>query len=389
METPLSILASPAPAAVSPAASALHIPYRAWAHTILDNNSSQDWLAALGSMLALLLIFWGLKRLALGRLKALSRAAGGGMHQALLAEVPHVGMGSFAAVALYLSSRHLDLPPRLHAALLWLMLAALLFRLVRLAQALLHAWLEQGLSGQGEERQAQAATLKSFRWLLDGLLWLLALLFLMAGLGINITGLAAGLGLGGFAVAMALQSLIKDLFASLSILMDKTFAAGDLISLGDQQGVVERIGLRATRLRSLSGELIIIPNGDLTSGQLHNFKTLRERRQVLRVGVAYGTPDAALEAIPGQLSAIAASQPRVRVERCHLVAMGESSLVFELAYHVQSPDYIAYCDANQAVMLAVVRRFRAQGIEIAYPTQTLQVQGVPARRGRGQGRQAR
>jgi small-conductance mechanosensitive channel len=370
---------------VSPTASVLHISYKAWAHSILDNNSSQDWLAALAGFLVLLLIFWGLKRLLLGRLKALALRTTSSLNDALAEEAGHIGLGSFAALALYLSTRHLDFPPTLHKVLLWLVVAVLLFRLVRLGQTLLHWWLEQALSGQGKERQAQVATLKSFRWLLDALLWALALLFLLANLGVNITGLAAGLGIGGFAVALALQSLIKDLFASLSILMDKTFAVGDFIGLGDQQGVVERIGLRSTRLRSLNGELILIPNGDLTSGHLQNFKSLRERRQVLRVGVAYGTADAVLAAIPGQLKAIAAGQTLVRVERCHLVQLADSALVFELVYYVQSPDYIAYCDANQAINLAVVRSFRQQGIEIAYPTQTLFVQSTHPPEGSGHG----
>lgn len=209
--------------------------------------------------------------------------------------------------------------------------------------------------------------------------WSLLVLLLLDNLGFDVTAIVAGLGVGGIAVALALQNILGDLFASLAIALDKPVVHGDFVVIGDFMGTVERIGLKTTQLRSLSGEQIILANSDLLSSRIRNYKRMQERRVVLTFGVIYQTPEADLRRIPGMVREAICAQDRTRFDRAHFSGFGASSLDFEAVYFVLSPDFNVHMDIQQAVGLALVQRFAAGGIEFAYPTQTLFVSGnIPA-----------
>jgi small-conductance mechanosensitive channel len=210
--------------------------------------------------------------------------------------------------------------------------------------------------------------------------WSLILLLCLEALGVNVNSLIASLGVGGIAVALAAQNVLGDLFASISILLDKPFVAGDAIQVGDFVGTVERIGVKTTRLRSVDGEEIVMGNSDLVSSRIRNYKRVNERRVVCQLGVAYQTASNLAEAVPGMLREIVQGVPQARFDRAHLKALADSSILFELVYCVQSPDFNVRMDAQQAVNLAILRRFKREGIEFAYPTHTVHlVDGAPAR----------
>lgn len=190
-------------------------------------------------------------------------------------------------------------------------------------------------------------------------------------LGVDVTAMIAGLGVGGIAVALAVQNILGDLFASLSIVLDKPFVVGDFIVVGDRAGTVEKIGLKTTRLRSLSGEQLIFANSDLLGSRIQNFKRMQERRAVFTLGVTYQTPIEVLERIPRMLRECIEAQSGARYDRAHFKAFGASSLDFECVYWVLVPEFNSYMDVQQAINLEVARRFQAHGIDFAYPTQTL------------------
>jgi small-conductance mechanosensitive channel len=190
-------------------------------------------------------------------------------------------------------------------------------------------------------------------------------------LGIEVTALIAGLGIGGIAVALATQNILGDLFASLLIVLDKPFVLGDFIVVGDFVGHVEKIGLKTTRLRSLSGEQLVVSNNDLLQSRLRNFKRMIERRVLFTVGVTYDTPLEKLAAVPGMIREIIESQPDVRFDRSHFKEFGSYSLNFETVYFVLSPEFGRYMDRQQAINLAIYDRFAQNEIKFAYPTQTL------------------
>jgi small-conductance mechanosensitive channel len=186
-----------------------------------------------------------------------------------------------------------------------------------------------------------------------------------------VTALMAGLGVGGIAVALAIQSVLGDLFASLSIALDKPFVIGDFVIVGDFMGTVERVGLKTTRIRSLSGEQLVFSNSDLLSSRIRNYKRMEERRVPFVVGVTYQTPAAELEAIPGVVRDIIESTDSTRFDRAHFKGFGDSAYLFEFVYYVLSADYAVFMDIQQAINLGIVRQFAERGIEIAYPTRTL------------------
>jgi len=183
--------------------------------------------------------------------------------------------------------------------------------------------------------------------------------------------------LAAIAVALALQNVLGDLFASISILLDKPFVVGDAIVVGDFNGTVEQIGIKTTRLKSVNGEQLIMGNADLAHSRIRNFKRLLERRSVFTFGVTYQTPREKLERIPALLQEIIEQTPQARFERAHFAKFGDWALVFEAAYFVQHPDYQSYMDAQQAINFELLRRFEQERIEFAYPTQTV-VQALPA-----------
>jgi small-conductance mechanosensitive channel len=196
-------------------------------------------------------------------------------------------------------------------------------------------------------------------------------LLILDNLGVNVTTMVAGLGIGGIAVALAAQNILGDLFASASIVLDKPFVMGDFIIVGDLLGTVEHVGLKTTRIRSLSGEQLVFSNNDLLQSRIRNFKRMRERRVVFSIGVIYQTPYDKLAAIAAILRAAVETQENVRFDRAHFAQHGDFSLNFEVVYYVLSPDFNLYMDVQQAINLTIHKRFEEQGIEFAYPTQTV------------------
>lgn len=219
-----------------------------------------------------------------------------------------------------------------------------------------------------------ATSLGALEFVLKLVLWTLALLLALDNLGIDVTALVASLGIGGIAVALAVQNILGDLFASLSIVLDKPFVLGDFIIVGDLMGTVEHIGLKTTRIRSLSGEQLVFSNSDLLNSRIRNFKRMFERRVVFGFGVIYQTPLAKLKTIPATVKSIITSIEHTRFDRAHFARYGDSSLDFEVVYYVLVPDYNTYMDIQQEINLRLFEHFEREGIEFAYPTRTIFIQ---------------
>jgi small-conductance mechanosensitive channel len=222
-----------------------------------------------------------------------------------------------------------------------------------------------------ESDAASVTTIAALGFLGRVAIWAIVALLAMENLGVDVTALVAGMGVGGIAVALAAQNILGDLFASLSIVLDKPFVLGDNIAVGTDVGKVEKIGLKTTRLRSISGELLVFSNADMLQSRIRNFKRMSERRVVFAVGVTYQTPYEKLAAIPGMLREAVESQSGVRFDRAHLKELAGSSINFEVVYFMLTPDYLPYMDTQQAICLGLVKKFSAEGIELAYPTQKL------------------
>ncbi len=201
--------------------------------------------------------------------------------------------------------------------------------------------------------------------------WSVILLIMLDNYGVNVTTLIAGLGVGGIAVALAAQNILGDLFASLSIVLDKPFVVGDFLIIGDYLGAVEKVGIKTTRVRSLSGEQLIFSNNDLLNSRIRNYGRMFERRVVFSVGVTYQTTSDQLREIPVILREAVQAREGVRFDRAHFQKYGDFALIFEIVYYVLSPDYNKYMDIQQAINLQIFERFAERSIEFAYPTQTV------------------
>lgn len=203
--------------------------------------------------------------------------------------------------------------------------------------------------------------------------WIAGGLFLMDNLGLDITAVVAGLGIGGIAIALAAQAVLGDLFSYFVILFDKPFELGDFLIFGEFLGTVEKIGIKTTHLRSLGGEQIVLSNSDLTATRIRNYKRMQTRRVVFRIGVVYKTPPELLKEIPGLLRQVVEAQERVRFDRAHFASYGDWNLSFEIVYHVDDPDYNLYMDIQERINFAIYEIFAERGIQFAFPTSTVHV----------------
>ena len=276
-------------------------------------------------------------------------------------------------LALYLGSQVLTLPAGLEGLIKNVTIVALLLQTAFWGNHLIVFWLSLKLGGKTERDAARVTTLPVLGFISRVALWSIIVILALDNLGFDITALVAGLGIGGIAVALAAQNILSDLFASLSIVLDKPFLIGDFIIVDDKLGTVEYIGIKTTRIRSLSGEQIIFSNTDILNCRLRNYKRMYERRVVFSLGVTYQTPVEKLAQIQSYIREIIESQDKARFDRAHFKEYGDFALIFEIVYYVRVPDYNAYMDTQQAINLAIFRRFQEEGIEFAYPTQSIYV----------------
>jgi MscS family membrane protein len=278
-------------------------------------------------------------------------------------------------VSLDFAVRSLDLPHRFENALHVVTLLVVAWRAVGLLTTLSRFSIHKTILSDSGDR-ANFATAQTATLAVNGLIWVTAILFVLSNLGFNVTSMVAGLGIGGIAVALAAQAVLGDLFSAVAIYLDKPFVVGDSIKVADFFGTVEHIGMKTTRVRSLSGELLVYPNSVLTSARTQNFSRMEERRVVINFSVPLGTPIETLKKIPAQVAAIVHKTPNLRFGRAHLSQYQESGLQYEVVFFVLSPDYTVYMDAQQAVLIGLLEALTADGIPLAQPT-TVMIPGKP------------
>jgi small-conductance mechanosensitive channel len=345
---------------------------------LIAKNTAEDWFYALLSALVFMLLVKLLQRLLALRLRHVARTSSTTADDFLLAVLGGTRLLPVVIAGLYLGSKFLTLPGTLEK------LADRTFAIVLIVQAGL--WVSRGLlfwlahhfsQGEKEDEGARAMTLSLLSFLGQVAIWVVLLLLMLENLGVNVTTLVASLGIGGVAVALALQNILGDLFASLSIAIDKPFVIGDFIVVGDTMGSVEHVGLKTTRVRSLGGEQVVLSNTDLLKGRIHNYKRMQERRVLFAIGVAYGTSPDLLEQIPMLIREAVTAQTGTRFDRAHFKSFGASSLDFEVVYYMLLSDYNLFMDAQQAINLQLVRSLAQLGIAFALPTQKLHIQAAP------------
>lgn len=339
-------------------------------YTIL-NNDLVTWGIALGIGIAAAALLFMVRGLVVRRLRAFAPTTATYLDDLAVKVLAATNPLFIAFMGVYAGSHWLALPAGTAVLLSRLAIAALLLQVARWGDVAVHGWLHHYRTHRSAGDVASTTSTAALGFVARVAIWLVIVLMILDNFGVNITTLVASLGIGGIAVALAIQNILGDLFSSLSIVLDKPFVVGDFISVDDIAGTVEYVGLKTTRIRGLGGEQVVFSNSDLLGSRIRNYKRMQTRRIVFGIGVTYETSKALVRAIPDILREIVQAQPQVSFDRAHFKSYGASSLDFEIVYIVNTPEYAAYMDVQQAINLALFDRFADEGIEFAYPTQTV------------------
>jgi small-conductance mechanosensitive channel len=337
---------------------------------VLGNSLLQWGIALAVALISAIGLALGL-RLARRRMSAWAQRTSGRLDDLVAAVVDATQPWFVLAMALLAGAHTLTLPERAATVLSTLLAFAVILQAGLWLNAAIGGWLSQYLEQRRHVDASGATTAAILGFIARVVLWTLVLLVALDTFGVDVTALVASLGIGGIAIALAAQNILGDIFASLAIALDKPVVIGDFIVLGDTMGTVEHIGLKTTHLRSLSGELIVVPNNDLLSSRIRNYKRMYERRVVLKFGVTYQTTLEKLREIPLLVQQLVEAQDLTRFDRAHLCGFGASSLDFEVVYFVKDADYNRYMDIQQRIDLGIIAAFEDRSVSFAYPTQTL------------------
>ncbi len=339
-------------------------------HQLLGNDLAV-WLTALlvtvAAYTGLRLLLWVVKR----RLAKLVGRTATHIDDIVIGALGQTKEVILLVVAVWAGSLTLALPQLPVSIISRVLILSLLLQVGFWATEIITGLVGRYRASRYETDPASVTGLATAAPLLKLVVWTVLLLLGLDNLGVDITALVTGLGIGGIAIALAVQNVLGDLFASFSILTDKPFVLGDFIAVGDFVGTVENIGLKTTRVRSLSGEQVVMSNLDLLTSRLRNYGRMYERRVVFQVGIVYETEREQVRAVPEIIEEIVSVQAHARFDRSHFKEFGNFALVFETVYYVTQPDYNVYMDTQQAINNAILERFAASGIEFAYPTQLL------------------
>ena len=346
--------------------------------TPIFGNDIQSWLIALAIATATLIGLRLAERVLIARALGLATRTHTIIDDVVVGSLRKTKLFYLVVVAAYVGSLFVKLSPDVRSVAWRALIVATLVQAGLWCSTGLRIWLDNYRAR--EQDGANRTTMNAVSFLVRLVLWLTVFLLVLDNLGVDITALVTGLGIGGIAVALAVQNVLSDLFASLSIVLDKPFVNGDFVIVGDLMGAVEHVGVKTTRVRSLSGEQLIFSNNDLLTSRIRNFGRMEQRRVAFLIGVTYQTPVEKLETIPQIIREAVEAEEHTRFDRSHFASYGDFSLSFETVYYVGSADYNLYMDIQQAINLTIYRRFGEEGIEFAYPTQTLFVEGAsPAR----------
>jgi small-conductance mechanosensitive channel len=328
-------------------------------------NTLTDWLlatAAFGFTFLVLPLVRGRIRAAQSRWRELENPA----LELLTVLVNRTSRLVLLTLALYLAEKILDLPPKVDRVFDVVIVFSIWFQAAIWTSVALRFYIQRRQRRAGFDDAASKSSVDVLMFVAQLVIWAVFVLLALDNLGVNITALVAGMGVGGIAIALAVQTILGDLFASLSITFDKPFVVGDVLQIDDIEGTVEHIGIKSTRLRSVSGEQIVLANADVLKSRVRNLGRMAERRVKFRFNIAYDIAADKVAQVSPLVEAAVNAQSQTRFGCCLLAQLGEYALEFDVIYFV--PASVDFPRLNDAVNRDIVARFAAQGIGFTYPT---------------------
>lgn len=331
------------------------------------NNTGKDYLIALGIFIFAFIILNVAQKVLISHFRKLAKLTKTEIDDVIVDIVASLKPPFYVIVAIYIGARAITLSNQVWQIMHIIFLSVLVYEGIQAAQKITTFLAYKALKKNGEEEQAKT-TVKTFNIFIQIALWSIGILLVLSNAGINVSSLLAGLGIGGIAVALALQNILGDIFSSFSILIDKPFQVGDFIKIGTDVGVVEKIGIKTTHLRTLDGQTLIVANRELTTTRVENFRQVKKRRALFILGVIYESKAADLEKIPNLIKDLIEKQEAAEFDRCHFKSFGDFSLNFEVSYYVAADSYKDFLDVVEKINLDIFKSFKESNIEFAYPT---------------------
>ncbi len=347
---------------------------------VLGEVMIDKFILATITFVALWIIFWIIRMVLLGRAKALAAKTSATFDDAFVEVIERIRGWFYSLMAFYFALQYFELPAWVEKPLDTVFWIALVWQVIEMIVCFVEygvrTFIEKDLDGDGEIDRDTANASNMIKLMTRIILWAIGSLLVLSNLGIEVTSLIAGLGIGGIAVAFALQGILSDLFASFSIYLDRPFKVGDYIVIGSDSGTVENIGIKSTRLRTLQGEELVVSNAELTTARVNNFKKMDERRIVSQFGITYETPHEKVKMVNGIVERIFEETNAVKLDRVFFTTFADSALVFEIVYFVESAIYSDYLEVQQKFNFELMEKFAELGIEFAYPTQMIYTKSV-------------
>ena len=335
-------------------------------------NSGNSYGIALLVFLGSLIILYLFKTYAVNLLHKASRKSSLKVDDILVDGIAKLHSPFYLYMSFYLATYYLSLTEKLEKTLWVIFLIFIVYYTGKFLQGMVQHYAHKEIEKRkSKDIQQGASLLQVLSGLVSIVIWAIGILFILSNIGIQITPLIAGLGVGGIAIAFALQTVLEDIFSAFSIYFDKPFKEGDFIIVGTDMGVVQHIGLKTTRIQTLQGQELVISNRELTSTRINNYKKMRKRRIAFNFGVEYGTPTAKLKKIKKIFSDIIEKEKLAKLDRVHFKSFGESSLDYEVVYYLDSSDYNVYMDTQENINLSIKDAFEKEGINMAFPTRTI------------------
>jgi len=332
-------------------------------------NSVETYVVAFGTFIVFWVVLRFLQLVILKKLSKLSLKTETEIDDVFIKIFKSIRPKFYTFLSFYLALLFVSLDSSIRKWLGIILLVFVVFQVIKSIQVLIDFVIDKKIDDNDKESESAFRFLSN---LLKWTLWIVGLILILSNLGVNVNSLIAGFGIGGIAIAMAVQGILGDVFSALSIYFDKPFRVGDTIKIGDDVGTVEKIGIKTTRLRSLqNNEELVVSNRELTSSRIQNFREIKERRVALRFGVLYNTPNEKMKTIPSIVEKIVNGAEKARFDRAHFTSFNASSLDFEVIYFIESSDYTEFLNAQQKINLELKETFEKEKIGMAYPTQTI------------------
>ena len=338
----------------------------------IGNNNGANYLMALASFIVFVVALLIFKGVIIHRLKKLAKKTKTDFDDNLIEYINGLRWHFYVFLSLFISLQFVTLSASMDKFLNHIFIIFVVYYSVKFLQNIFDFAADKlKQKGKKEEAEHYSSVIEVLKKVVKGVLWAVAVIIVLSNFGYNVSTLAAGLGIGGIAIAFAFQTILGDIFASFSIYFDKPFKVGDFIIIGNDMGTVKHIGIKTTRIQTLQGQELVMSNKELTETRVNNYKKMQKRRIAFTFGVEYGTKLKKLEKILEVVKEIFKKIKIADLDRVHFKQFGDFSLNFEVVYYVNKPDYLVYMDTQQEINFALKEGFEKEGIEFAFPTQTL------------------